>query len=726
VAFNKIPGYSAAARNPFRAARLPAAAAAVLLATATGLLRADAPYNTPTLTVKVSAEAVLATPAGSDLAQFPGLFSLDRVVAGAPAKRTLATWDVHPDVPGTTPPPRSGKRDDGGLTFPFTYSTADNGLLRLRDGRLFGVAFTTRMLPLGAATGTSEEVDSYVSADEGLTFAKTTGTLTTATLMKTVNAGSGRGGFVFHRGLWQANDGTIYATFYGFYNTDTASRTIWCKTTNLGATWSVVSSAVGTGGTNEAAVAQCGDGSLLAVMRGPEPYLYSSRSTDGGATWSAKALLAVGGTSPVAGVSPELKLLPNGVLLLASGRPDDWIAVSVDHGATWTHKTTLYTGATYSLTSGYQAIADIEPQMALVAYDTGATGSPTAPSPNPFSIRAKEVNVVRGPVQRLDLKTKAALGLVTVTTNMTYSDPNLPSLRPEGAFDGSSYYWAAAFKDGSATDGSFVLHLDKPYTITNLGILLKRGYPESASVYFSTDSGATWGSPVKTYTAATHYAIDYTTLTPVPNVNAVKVTTVGAWTGLNELELYTSYDTFENESDLNVPSYWTNVNGFGCFVTSGSGCQSYRALRVYDYLTTGNPLIKKLSTNSSSKTIRFQVYPDVLPNGFIFDVKANVTAGADVAFHFLVTATGAVQWYNGSAWVALAPAGTVPVGAWSSVQINATLSSAQLLVNGVAVGSAGIYAQPGKTISSLSGLAFGGYGTAPAGDSVYFDDVELP
>lgn len=697
----------------------------VFLPFAVASLHADAPYNTPTTSIKASAEVVLGTPAGSDLAQFPGLFSIDRVVSGAARKRVLAYWDVHPDVPGSTPPPREGKRDDGPLTFPYYHSAYDNGLLRLRDGRLFGVDFTSRMLPIGAATGTSQEVDTYVSSDEGLTFSLTTGTLTTS-LMKSVNPGSGRGGFVFHRSLWQANDGTIYATFYGNYNTDTSFRVLWCKTTDLGATWSVVST-IATGGMNETAVAQCGDGSLLAIMRGPEPYLYRSRSTDGGVTWSARALLNVAGASPVSGVSPELKLLTNGVLVLASGRPNDWVAISTDHGNTWTNKTNLYLGAGYAQTSGYPAMAEMEGNMALVAYDTGASASGTAPSPNPYSIRYKEVTALKGPVQRIDLKTKAELGLITVTTNMTYSDPNLPCLRPHGAFDGSSYYWAAAFKDGSLTDGSYVINLDKPYPITNLGVLLKRGYAESASVYFSTDGGATWGSPVKTYTNATHYALDYTAFaTPFVNINAVKVTTVGQWTGLNEIELYTSYDTFENESDFNVPNYWTNVNGFGCVVESAAGYQSNRALRVNDYLTTNNPLIQKISPNSSTKAISFRVYPSVLPNGFIFTVKANVSSGADSAFHFSVTNTGAVQWYNGTGWVALAAAGTIPVGSWSQVQINATLSSAELKVNGVSKGFAGIYAQAGKTISSLKGLAFGGYGTAPVGDSVYFDDVDLP
>lgn len=698
----------------------------LLLAVGTlaGLARADAPYNTPITTAKASAEVVLGAATGSDLAQFPGLVSIDRVVSGAARKRVLAYWDVHPDVPGVTPPPREGKRDDGPLTFPFTYSAFDNGVIRLRDGRLLGVDFTSRMLPLGAATGTSQEIDTYISSNEGLTFAKTTGTLTTS-LMKSVNAGSGRGGFVFHRSLWQANDGTIYGTFYGNYNTDTTWRVLWCKTTNFGVTWTVFST-IATGNMNETAVAECADGSLLAIMRGPEPYLYHSRSTNGGTTWSTKALLTVAGASPVAGVSPELKLLTNGVLLLASGRPNDWVAISTDNGVTWTNKTNLYLGAGYAQTSGYQAIAEMEGNMALVAYDTGATAG-SVPSPNPYSIRYKEVTAMKGPVQRIDLKTKAELGLISVTTNMTYSDPNLPPLRPHGAFDGSSYYWAAAFKDGSLTDGYYIINLDKPYTITNLGVLLKRGYPESASVSFSTDGGATWGSPVKTYTNATHYALDYTNFaTPHANVNAVRVTTVGQWTGLNEIELYTNHDTFENESDFNVPNYWTNVNGFGCVIESAVGYQSNRALRVHDYLTTGNPLIQKISTNSAAKNISFHVYPSVLPNGFIFSVKANVSSGVDTAFHFSVTSSGALQWYNGTAWATLGGAGTVPVGSWSLVQINATLSSAAIRINGVSKGIAGIYAQAGKTISSLKGLAFGGYGTAPSGDSVYFDDVDLP
>ncbi|MEU5863380.1 hypothetical protein ABZ815_19580 [Nonomuraea sp. NPDC047529] len=54
-----------------------------------------------------------------------------------------------------------------------------------------------------------------------------------------------------------------------------------------------------------------------------------SRSTDEGRTWSAVRDLQLSGQScTVRGVAPRLLLMPNGVLVLSAGRPDNWLAIS--------------------------------------------------------------------------------------------------------------------------------------------------------------------------------------------------------------------------------------------------------------------------------------------------------------------------------------------------------------------------------------------------------------
>ncbi|MBO9610957.1 MAG: discoidin domain-containing protein, partial [Paenibacillaceae bacterium] len=144
---------------------------------------------------------------------------------------------------------------------------------------------------------------------------------------------------------------------------------------------------------------------------------------------------------------------------------------------------------------------------------------------------------------KIDLLGKYNTSQITVSTDMTYSHPSYPDIKVSGAFDGSTEYTHAAFKDPAAYPSTYTITLDKSYKIGKLGIALKIGYAESASVYFSAD-GTNWGSPVKSYTNATHTAIDYTTFSePVPAryVKVVVTASVGL-PGLNEIELYAPTD----------------------------------------------------------------------------------------------------------------------------------------------------------------------------------------
>jgi len=142
------------------------------------------------------------------------------------------------------------------------------------------------------------------------------------------------------------------------------------------------------------------------------------------------------------------------------------------NGTTWSNDTAVHISTlwhpgdtidwTHYESSGYTAIPSSSAHRFLHLADTGHTWSynGTVPSPNPFTIRGRFVDVVRtNEINRIDLKTKLALGLITVTTDLTYTDTNNQESRSSGAVDGSTNYWSGAFK--SATTASYMIDLTK-------------------------------------------------------------------------------------------------------------------------------------------------------------------------------------------------------------------------------------------------------------------------
>lgn len=80
----------------------------------------------------------------------------------------------------------------------------------------------------------------------------------------------------------------------------------------------------------EPSVTRLRNGGHLIVMRiGAWQRLYSARSTDGCRTWSKPKEISV------FGILPTVLTLPDGVLALCTGRPDNTLSFSVDDGESW-------------------------------------------------------------------------------------------------------------------------------------------------------------------------------------------------------------------------------------------------------------------------------------------------------------------------------------------------------------------------------------------------------
>jgi hypothetical protein len=319
---------------------------------------------------------------------------------------------------------------------------------------------------------------------------------------------------------------------------------------------------------NEAAIAQTLNGSLLAVLRrdgGPYSTLHQTRSTDGGRTWSpVRELRFAGLDCVVRGVAPRLLLTPGGLLVLSAGRPDNWLAVSPDGlGEEWREPRVTFhnrDGIWDSHgSSGYTGIAAVGPHGLIQVFDNcklpgvrpdGLLDETTCPAHGRFeyggwyAVKRRLFTLDPPAPGRLDLAALRRRGDLEIETTMRWTARDRPRTRPGGALDGSTGYWSSAVGRGR---GRYVLHLDRPYALTLIGLSLRPGHAADARVYASRN-GRSWGEPIATITGRTDYALRYTAV--ARTARHIKIVTdpsaacdaeIGkSCSMLNEVELYGS------------------------------------------------------------------------------------------------------------------------------------------------------------------------------------------
>lgn len=728
------PGPAARARASHRGGRLPLLGA-VLLAS---LLPASAAQI---LQIHQSPEQLVQQASGNNFATFPRALAFDVDGGGGLNTRKILTgWVTTKDSAAVLPVYQWKYSTDlgashasppaGSITYPPTdFSNA----FKRRDGVLVSVPWRPVYPP---TPGPGFTFTYFISSDRGATWATHTG----GTLHYGANTVLG---MRFHRGIIEENDGSLYGAAYARFSTDANWRSVLLRSTDGGATWTYVSTiaASSTREYNETALVRCRDGSWLAVMRtdGPDHILRYIRSTNKGASWNGPAA-ALPGLNNAEGVDPQLALMPNGILVLSWGPPnaaanggrDVHVAFSADgSGAAWSHRTTIFTGAAQvEESTGYTAIAPVGNHAFRLYGDTGTHWSYATenPSPNPYTVWQKRLEIVRAERNRIDLAGRYAAGALTLTTDLTHTAPAQPEMRPTGAFDGSTDYRSGAFS--TAASGSYTLDLQQDHTLAALGICLHYNTPQSASIHYRADGSATWVL-AKSYTAATHNAVDYTSFgTPITaRYVRVQVSAAAGPVCLNEIELYTTLDTFEGYA-LNAPPYGYTVPAGGFWVSEGvtplpTGYQSRRALALNDSSASANATALRTTSATTTKTLDFRLRPKAYaPSG---SVQWRLVSGAANAFRLAVFPDGSIKHWNGSAWLATtgsgapAGAGTAPLDAWSRIRVvaSAATGTGTLYVNGVLKGTFG----KETTVASLDGFLFAGSGTAAIGDQALFDDV---
>ncbi len=115
-------------------------------------------------------------------------------------------------------------------------------------------------------------------------------------------------------------------------------------------------------------------------------------------------------------------------------------------------------------------------------------------------------------------------GQVSLQTDLTHTASSKPMMQPSAPLDGNVSYWYGAAANSAAPPARYwQLDLGQGYPVTDVGIVLKPGYQESAQVEVSATGSGDW-STIRTYTMKRTDDYDWIPLRPERNVRYVKVT----------------------------------------------------------------------------------------------------------------------------------------------------------------------------------------------------------
>lgn len=688
-----------------------------------GYVLAQQPYST-----------VYEPPPGM-IAGNPSLDTFDEVdQAGMPRKRAQLFWGSNEDVASAASVVSMVNSYDGGFTFPsgLTQSSGSGWYLKLRDGSILNVEF----IPDSVVDTHTAKLVTRRSTDGGRTWRKELATFTTD---GTFNPAKFDRGIRVHRDIFYAQDGALLMTYYTSYVGDPLFRSELARSTDNGRTWrryATIATQTDNRSMGETGVARAANGDLVAVHRtalgatSTTDWLYSNRSSDDGRTWTTPKPLEVttasGGPRPTTGVMPVLRLLPNGIMTLTWGRPDNWIAISPDglgerfEQAQLTYVNYPRVNQSFQRThgsSGNGAHAAVAANRLLVVGDNCAPSWGCPPTDAGFHVDGKYrvwkkfVDVVGPDVGKIDLLGKYAKKKVTVQTTMDARVTKLPELGPLGAIDGSTEWASSAV--GKGRTGTYTVTLDRVYPLTKAGLSLRPGSPSTATVEVSVD-GKAW-QPVVHTGELTSYALRYYDLERVP-AKYVRVTVTDRQVAfLNELELYSGVDSFENDPVDQVPRGYTSA--IGATVSDFNTDDSRHIMRLVDAWTDRTGRADWVSAPKPKQDLEFRVDSIGYARNFGFAVRGE---NGQPAYQFRVGSDGALGWYDGAAWQPLTAAGAAPQKQWHTIAVTATVDGAEVFLNGQSVGRV-TPTTPG--ITGLAGHSFTTSSAAAQYDHFLIDDV---
>ncbi len=693
--------------------------------------------------------------APGELAAVPSSFSMNTVdKSGRTVKKIFVGSQANPDVGSAASINNMAFSNDSGKTFldvrrDYPFSALNMG--RLRDGTLMSIEF----IPVWTdASHRTTDLKIWKSTDNGQTWKHTLGTFTPPP-GRTIGPMSN--GLRVHRRVIELADGTIMVPAYtAFKETLPGWTSIILQSTDQGTSWTMRSEipAPGSGtpqrpGTNEVGWTYTADGRMIAVLRETElpqgegegalAYLLASYSDDDGKTWTdAKPIIGPDGKK-VNGIYPDPVLLPNGILVLATGRKDVRALASYDGtGEKFDAETTMIVNypsegfnGRFDGTSGNTSIESVGSNRAVHFYDQCHVWGCGAYNQQ-FGISAKYVGAVTPGTGRIDLARLVQDKLATITGDFAAADASYPERRPAGAVDGSTDFGAEAVVQKSGRPGELIIKLDRSYPIDRLGLMLGHGESQTAEVYLSAD-GKSWGRPVHRADGSAH-ALKYTDLTPTDaqylklRAGSAKPLTV------TELELYAgAIDTFENELPFAVPRGWTDA--FGSWVTDVpdnlaysdiGGYRSSTALRLWDKWTDREAKISKTLDPGAELAVDLNWATTDTRAPFTLRVEGQQGSETVAPWEFrLVNGAKAtdplvVETLVGTTWKPLGSLPRViPARSYIAISLKATAEAATLIVDGKAFTAAA----PNGTVDTLHRLTLTTGDPEAYGGIYYLDNI---
>lgn len=672
-----------------------------------------------------------------EMAAVPYASGYDRVVDGRTTKRVIVTSGSNADVAAADTETNVSHSDDGGKTFLTTergQRVTATSMTRLDDGSLIAVDFIPEWTD---ATKKNITITSRVSSDGGRTWTGRPGSFTPPPGKQ---LGAMERGMRVHRGARVLPDGTLVVAAYTRYVGDPHGSSILLQSTDQGRSWTQRSQVPSTVGTNELGWSPTSDGRWFAALRTESVpnSLMQSFSDDEGRTWSpATPLLGPDGKQFV-GINPQPVLQPNGIMVMASGRPDSVALVSADGTARkWDDQllamanppsTTL--NGRFDGTSGNNAIVNVASNRSLYLFDTCHIWGCGAFNEQ-FGVYARYLSAVTPGAGKIDLATKARAGTVKVSGDFAAADPRFPEQRPEGAFDGSGDKHSAAVLDaGRGRVPSMTIELDRQRPLNRIGLMLGQGQPQYATVQLSTD-GRSWSTPVVEARGRRDHSIRYTDFA-VQQAKFIKITgTAATPTAVTEIEAYDAEtETFENEPLFGVPRGWTDAEAAWMTdvpkvdgTTEAGGHDSASSLRLWDKWTDKTARITRPAAEADRRQVSFDFAQGDFRTSFQFDVKG-AAGGAGWKFRLRETPQAhLLESFDGKAWqpmdtlaAKIAPKTYVPI------TVDAAADRATVAVNGQEFTSTTPAGAPGR----LGGLTLStGQDPAEYGAAFFVDDVVI-
>lgn len=310
----------------------------------------------------------------------------------------------------------------------------------------------------------------------------------------------------------------------------------------------------GSTGYVEPALANLGDGHVMMVARTSRPTgdpnlneVKVNHSYDYGDTWSTPV-----DEPSIEGHAPHFLKLKGGTNFLTYGdRSNAWTQgrpivgrMYVDSkGWSYTENKLIYRNPGVFSDMSYPASVELDDgRIFTIYYDRGTgTLAGTYTRPTPY---------------QLDLWKLFLNGDATYSTDMTHTASSKPMLQPWAPLDGNiSYWYTAASTTGAPPYKYWLVSLNQAYLSTDIGVVLKPGYQESARVDVSVYGSGDWQT-IRNYTMQQTDDYDWTSLTPERDVKHVRInitdsTGNGAAT-LNDVAIRAAPTTFLRSRSLKM------------------------------------------------------------------------------------------------------------------------------------------------------------------------------